>query len=234
LTISTAGTYDLCQFNGDVRVNVTGVTITRSLINGEVYSTNEDLRGLVISDSTIDCHCLSQGASDTPIAIGYNNYTLRRVEILDTGHGVTMGSNVTVQDSWIHGLGGNTDAHKDGFYVGDGTNSVIRHNTVECNDGSHAGCTSAIGLLTDFGPVTHYVIDGNLLNTIGSYCFYGSGGPSKGYHSSYITFTNNVFGQAIYPRCGYYGPVTYFDTSQPGMVWSGNRFANGVTVPPVN
>lgn len=210
------------------------MTISRSLINGDVYSTNEDLRGLVISDTTIDCGCRSVGSSDTPVAIGYNNYTLRRVEILNAGHGVTMGSNVTVQDSWIHGLGGNTDAHKDGFYIGDGTNSVIRHNSIECNDGPRAGCTAAIGILTDFGPVTYYTIDGNLLNTIGSYCLYGAGGPSKPYGSDHITVTNNVFGQAIYPRCGFYGPVTYFNSSKPGMVWSGNRMADGSVVNPSN
>src|SRR5205814_7716068 len=108
---------------------------------------------------------------NTPPAIMESNSTLIRVNLFNSGHGAAVSSNVTMQDSYIHGLGANTDAHKDGIFSGDGQHVVIRHNNVECNDGGR-GCTSAIGLLTDFGTISDYVIDGNLLNTIGSYCFY--------------------------------------------------------------
>ena len=177
--------------------------------------------GLVISDSTIDCGCLSRSSSDTRAAIEESNFTLIRVDVFNAGHGVAVKSNVVIQDSYIHGLGGNTEAHKDGIYSGDGTNVVIRHNTVECHDGG-SGCTSAIGLLTDFGDISYYTIDNNLLNTSGSFCFYGAGGPQKPYVSHHITFTNNHFGRKFRSNCGAYGPVTYFEKSQPGMVWSGN------------
>ena len=68
-----------------------------------------------------------------------------RVDVFNAGHGVAVKSNVVVQDSYIHGLGGNTQAHKDGVFIGDGSNSRIIHNTVECNDGPERGCTAAIG-----------------------------------------------------------------------------------------
>jgi len=224
--ITKAGNYDACEFSGDVRIQASGVTISRSLIHGQVMGAGDNMFGAVIRDTEIDCGCLSQGSSDPPVAIQYDNFTLTRVNIHGAGHGVAMGSNVTVQDSWIHGLGGNTSAHKDGIYVGNGTHSVIQHNTITCNDGSAAGCTAAIGLLTDFGPISYFTIDNNLLNTNGSYCFYGEGGATKPYTSDHVTFTNNQFGREVSPKCGFYGPVTYFDSSAPGNVWTGNTWAD--------
>jgi hypothetical protein len=201
------------------------VHITRSLIKGGVDAGSGQpgqQTGLVISDTTIDCGCLSQGANDSPASIQDSNFTLQRVNLYDSGHGAAVASNVTIEDSYIHGLGGNTDAHKDAIYSGNGTNVTIRHNNIECNDGPKAGCTAAIGLLTDFTDITYYTIDNNLLNTNGSYCFYASGGPQKQYSSNHITFTNNHFGRKFSSSCASYGPVTYWDSAKAGMVWSGN------------
>lgn len=235
-TISSTGTYDSCQFDGGLSINANDVHITRSLINGQVNAgdgTGGSQTGLVLSDSTINCNCQSQDDIHTPWAVAYSNFSLLRVNVYNSGHGAAVSSNVTIQDSYIHGLGGNTNAHKDGIYVGDGTNVTIRHNNIECNDGPLAGCTSAIGLLSDFSDITYYTIDNNLLNTNGSYCFYGGGGP-KPYSANHITFTNNHFGRKDFSTCGALGPVTYWDSSKPGMVWSGNVWDDtGETVLPV-
>jgi hypothetical protein len=225
LTLSRTRTYDKCKFSGGVEVKANNVKITRSLILGQVDASGDGQHGLVISDTTINCGCL---ADDThaPAAVSDSNYTLLRVNIFNSGHGVAVHDNVVIQDSWIHGQGANTDAHKDGVYAGDGTNVTLRHNNIECNDGSHAGCTAAIGLLNDFGPITNWVIDGNLLNTNGAYCLYGGGGTSKSYTASHIVFTNNRFGRLDNQKCGAYGPVTYFDTGAPGNVWRNNVWAD--------
>ncbi len=231
--ITTTGTYDLCQFNGAVTVNAANVKITRSLILGPVRP-SDTLTGLVISDTTINCQCLSNSDNDTPVAIMENNYTLLRVNIYNAGHGAAVKNNVVIQDSYIHGLGNNNQAHKDGIFIGDGHGSRIIHNNVECNDGPARGCTAAIGIFDDFSDVYDFVIDGNLLNTGGAYCFYGSGGPDKPFVSHNITFTNNHFGRKFEPDCGVLGPVTYWDSSKPGMVWSGNVWDDtGQPVPPV-
>lgn len=233
-TITTAGTYDSCSITGGLTVKASGVTITRSLIKGGVDA-DTGQTGLSITDSTLDCGCLSTSANSSPAGISGPNFTLTRVNLEHSAHGAAIDGNVTIRDSWIHALGGNTAAHKDGIYAGDGSNVLIQHNVIDCNDGPVAGCTSAVGLLDDFTPMTHWTIDGNLLNTIGSYCLYAGGGPQKPYRSSYITVTNNHFGRADNARCGFYGPVTYFDQSQPGMVWSGNVWDDtGATVDPVN
>jgi len=236
-TIVATATYDACLFSGGLSVRANNVQITRSLITGQV-DTGEggagEQSGLVISDSTINCGCQSVDDTHTPAAILYSNFTLLRVNIYNAGHGAAVDSNVTIKDSYIHGLGGNTEAHKDGIYSGNGTNVTLRHNTIECNDGPLAGCTAAIGLLTDFSDITYYTIDNNLLNTNGAYCFYGSGGPGKTYGSNHLTFINNHFGRKYKPQCGDLGPVTYFDINQPGMVWSGNVWDDtGEVVGPV-
>lgn len=233
--ITVAGTYNACQFSGDVEIRVAGVVITNSKIDGGVGAPNDDLLGAKISDTTVDCHCMSTSDSSTPTAIMGSNFTLTRVNLFDSGHGVAPSNNVVIQDSYIHGLGGNTQAHKDAIYVGDGSNVKLLHNNIECNDGSAAGCTSAIGLLSDFGTITNYTIDNNLLNTIGAYCFYGGGGPQKPYHPNHISFTNNHFGRKDNAQCGFYGPVTYFDVNAAGNVWSGNVWDDtGAPVNPVN
>ena len=110
---------------------------------------------------------------------------------------------------------------------------TFKHNNVECNDGPLAGCTSAIGILSDFSDTTYATFDNNLLNTNGAYCFYGSGGPQKTYHTSHSSFINNHFGRKFYSTCAGFGPVTYWDVNATGNVWSGNVWDDtGATVPP--
>ncbi len=256
--LGTSGTYDSCQFNGDIVISgvCTGsVKITRSLINGQVvirgpggyeYTPGNTApnagcsdQGVVISDTTVNCGCQSGSsaqfpASSTPVAVAGLNFTLLRDNIYNAGHGVAPDEFVTVQDSYIHGLGGNTDAHKDGIFISDGDHMTFKHNNVECNDGPVAGCTAAMAILNDFSDETYLTFDSNLLNTNGAYCFYGGGKiAAKPYQASHLTFTNNHFGRKYYSNCAYYGPVTYWDSSQPGMVWSGNVWDDtGTTVPP--
>jgi hypothetical protein len=232
--ITKTGTFDRCRFEGGVTVLADNVRITRSLITGIVNAgSGEEQSGLVISDSTIECGCLSDD-THAPSAVMDSNYTLLRVDISRSGHGAAVKNNVRIEDSYIHDLGANTEAHKDGLYSGDGSNVVIRGNNIECNDGSRAGCTAAIGLLTDFADISHWTIEGNLLNTNGSYCFYGSGGPSKKYTAHHITFVGNHFGRSRHAECGALGPVAYFDVNAPGNVWSDNVWDDsGEAVPPL-
>src|SRR5690242_11511990 len=53
-TITAAGTYDLCEFSGDLGIKASGVIITRSKVDGSVWGTNDDLLGVKISDTTVD------------------------------------------------------------------------------------------------------------------------------------------------------------------------------------
>lgn len=234
-TITVSGTYNACQFAGGLQVKAANVKITNSLIQGQIGLLNDGVStpGLVISDTTIACGCPST-AGGTPPSIDGDNFTFLRVNEFGSGHGVAVRNNVTILDSWIHGQQANNAAHKDGIYVGDGSNTLIRHNSIECDDGGRpdSGCTAAIGLLSDFGVISHYTIDRNLLNDAGSYCLYGGGKSAKPFVANHITVTSNVFGQAIYPKCGFYGPVDYFDapTAANGNVFSANVWPDGKAV----
>jgi hypothetical protein len=238
-TITTTGTYNACQFGGALTVKAQNVKITNSLIQGMV---SDPAAGLSIIDSTIACGCPST-PTNTPSGVMGSNFTLTRVNLFGSGHGVAASDNVTISDSWIHGEQANNAAHKDGVYVGDGANTLIRHNSIECDDGGReatggSGCTAAIGLLSDFGVISHFTITNNLLNDAGSYCLYGGanrepGGPIvKPFSANHITVTFNVFGREIYPLCGFWGPVDYFDapTAANGNVFSGNVWPDGKAV----
>ncbi|MBO0880007.1 MAG: hypothetical protein J2P17_06495, partial [Mycobacterium sp.] len=173
---------------------------------------------LVISDSEINCHCMST-SSTTPPAVSFSNFTLLRDNIHNAGHGVQINNNATVEDTYIHDLGANNAAHKDAVISNGGGNAVIKHNNVECAADS---CSAAIGLFGDFAPIKNWTITDNLLNTTGSYCLYGGDSPGKPFSTATgMVVTNNHFGKKDHPQCGQYGPVTAFGHNS-GNSWSGN------------
>ena len=64
-------------------------------------------------------------------------------------------------------------------------------------------------------------------------CAYGGSSGGKPYSGGAhdIKFINNVFERGANGKCGAYGPITDFDPSKPGNVWSGNVWDNGQPVP---
>ena len=130
--------------------------------------------------------------------------------------GVQVGAGL-VQGNYIHNLGFIPGDHVNGVTSNGGTTGLltIQHNTIFTDHGQ----TDAVSLFQDFGVQANRVINDNLLAG-GSYTIYGGKG-SKG-ASSNITITNNRIGNRYYPRGGHYGPVTAFDSSGSGNVWSGN------------
>ena len=225
--ITTPGTYDSCLFSSlDVRAN--GVIVTRSQINGPVTTRDgSPADSLLIRDSTINCACPSD-ATHTSVGVMQDGFTLERVDIAVPGHGVAAQDHVTIRDTWFHNIGNQTVSHKNGIYVGNGTGSTFDHNWVQCNDS--VGCTAAIGLLVDFGPITGYSITHNYLADAGSYCLYGGGPSSKPYVSDHLTVTDNVFDQTIQHLCGTYGPVAYWWDSNGTNVFARNVWQDGTPV----
>lgn len=107
-------------------------------------------------------------------------------------------------------------------YVENGNLITIKDNTLL---NQHTDQTAAIILSNDCNapctalPENNRLITHNLLAG-GGYTFYGSasaGAPP----STNITFTNNHFSRIFAPKCGGWGPVTYWDSGR-GNVWSGN------------
>jgi hypothetical protein len=228
--------------NCNLRIFAHDVTITRSQINGSVYADAEAGEGsFTISDSWVN------NANVDGTGIGDSDFTAIRVHVTGGSRSINCYRDCTVQDSYVHGqytdLSGR--AHESGIRMG--SNSVLRGNTIGCTAPAvapDAGCSAAITGYGDFAIVQKNSIDGNLiLAGSGGYCAYGGSTAGKPYSAGVnnIKFTNNVWQRGTDMGaggrgyvCGYWGPITSFDSNAPGNVWNNNLYDDGKPVPPAN
>ncbi len=228
--------------NCDLRILAQGIKISRSIINGSVYSDPDYFNGsFTITDSEVRMP-LQNGTG-----IGDANFTVTRVEVTGGSRSINCYLNCTVQDSYVHGQYKDTRGidHESGIRMG--SNSVLRHNTIACTAPDvppDAGCSAAITGYGDFDIVQKNTIDGNLIVAgSGGYCAYGGSTQGKPYSAGVnnIKFTNNVWQRGTEPGengrgyvCGYYGPITSFDSDAPGNVWTNNLYDDGTPVEAAN
>jgi hypothetical protein len=231
--INTAGTVvDSKDIRGCVYVRAPNVTIRRSKItcnNQPMVKTWEpdgqggldDLaHGLVIEDTEFD----GQGDVDSG-GISFNHYTLRRNNMHHLGHAAKVGTNVVVQDNYVHDIAWNTNSHNGGFPSDGGTGVTIRHNTVFMNTGN--GYTLAAYNWIPAGTVVaDWLVENNLLAG-GNYILY-CGAP--GHITPNLRVTGNRFSRLYYPNGGYYGPTA---NCSGATAWTGNFWDNNLaTVSP--
>jgi len=211
VTLTPSGSLDITTANqvisgldisGAVTVDAPGVVIKSSRIHG-TDSNGIDVRSgnLTIYDSEI------YGFEN---AIAYSDWKAVRVNIHSTyGDGVKLGSNVTLQDSWIHDLIPAAGAHSDGGQMQDGIrNLVVQHNVIDVSSAPTAN--SALFLAPDFGPSTDgpVTIDSNWLDG-GNYTLFCVDGNNGQYIVKNITITNNKFGRgAKYGSADVNVPIT--------------------------
>ncbi|GAA4140998.1 DUF4082 domain-containing protein [Leifsonia shinshuensis] len=225
-----------------LRILAKGVVITRSQIVGGVYADyNDNVGSFTISDSLVDA------GNSAGTGIGDAYFTATRVHVTGGSRSINCYADCTVQDSYVAGqFTDNTGVnHESGIRVN--TNSHLIHNTIGCTApdvAPDAGCSAAITGYPDFDPVQNNVIQNNLiLAGSGGYCSYGgstAGKPFSG-QTKNITFKDNIWqrgtemgaGNRGYV-CGYWGPITSFDITAPGAVWSNNLYDDGSAVAPAN
>ena len=206
-----------------------GVVIRNSL-TPRIDATAGGSASVTVSDTTVRAGNWVDGA-----VWGYN-ITATRLDITGAQHSFHCGDNCTVTASWMHDqynpAGGSF--HNNAFITNGGSNMVVRGNTLHCTailNSTDGGCTADVSLFGDFEPVRNVVVDGNLLkanNSSISYCAYGGYQPSKKYPvATGVVYTNNVFERGPNKKCGVYGPVTSFQRSAAGNVWSGNKWDDG-------
>jgi hypothetical protein len=113
----------------------------------------------------------------------------------------------------------------------------ITHNTLHCTpllNATDGGCTADLSLFGDFGPIADVKVERNLLKANSSsisYCGYGGYAPSKAYPiATGVEYIDNIFERGANGKCGVYGPITAFQSSATGNVWTGNRFDDGTVV----
>jgi len=194
---------------GAVSVEASGVVIKNSRIHGgDPYGIDVRSGCVTISDTEI---------SGFENGIAGDDWTGSRVNIHSVyGDGVKLGSDVTLQDSWIHDLSPAPDAHADGGQMQDGVrNLVVRNNVIDLSNVDAAN--SALFLAPDFGPSSDgpVTIDGNWLDG-GNFTLYCVDGNDGQYIVKSISVTNNEFG-----RGAKYGPADVnVPISQSGNIWA--------------
>jgi len=209
LTITTAGTViDAKDITGALVIRAKGVTIRNSKIHDDpravagVYV--EDSGSATITDSEI---------YNFQVGITYSNWTAVRVDLHDLSFdGVKIGSNVRLQDSWVHSPKPSADAHWDGGQVQAGvTDTVIQGNYIDVGAGD---ANSALFLTPDLGPSTAgpLTVKDNWLDG-GNFTLAVLDGDGGKYYISAITVTGNRIG-----RGGRYGPANV----KVPVTWSGN------------
>ncbi|MET0885796.1 MAG: DUF4082 domain-containing protein [Mycetocola sp.] len=218
----------------DLQIVAPGVKITRSKINGKIYTDHEGIGAFTITDSEVNA------GQYEGTGIGNARFTATRIEVTGGNRSVNCFLDCTIQDSYVHGQF--TDytgrAHESGIRMG--SNSVIRHNTIACDApdvAPDAGCSAALTGYGDSAAVRNNTIDGNLfVGGSGGYCAYGGSTAGKPFSSGTrdIRFTNNVWERGEHGRCGWWGPITSFDSNAPGNVWSNNTWDDGDPVAPAN
>ncbi len=186
------------DITGTVTVEASGVVIRNSWIHGSgsatygIYAKSGDV---TIEDSEI------WGFSN---GIGFDNWSARRVDIHGMADdGVKLGSNVSLEDSWIHDMHPSSDAHADGAQMQGGSRDVVvRHNVIDMSS-SQGATNAALFLAPDQGPNSPgpLLVQGNWLDG-GNYTLYCVDGANGRYTVDNISIVANRFGTHFT-----YGPV---------------------------
>lgn len=231
-------TIDKKTINCDLRILAQNVTIKNSIINGTIYSDPDYFNGsFTLTDSEV------RMPQSSGTGIGDVNFVVTRVEVTGGSRSINCAANCTVQDSYLHGQYTDKRGIDHESAIRMGANSVIQHNTITCDATPvppDAGCSAALTGYGDFAIVQKNTIDNNLIDggPYGSmgYCAYGGSTTGKPYSNGVnsIRFTNNVFMRGPNGKCGIWGPITSFDSSAPGNIWSNNVWNDGKPVPPAN
>jgi hypothetical protein len=205
LTITKSGTViDALEVNGPIHIQADNVTIKNSSITSSDYAViriDKGVTGTVIQD----CDINGQNAGGQGIE---GQGTFLRNDISGVADGMNIyGPNTTIQDNYIHDLGGDSGSHYDGIQVdGGASNLKIAHNTI-IND---HGQTSAIMIDDEFGANNHVTVDNNIM-VGGGYTIYVTGDHGNG--TTDVSVTNNHMGE------GYYG---YMSIVSANPTMSGN------------
>jgi parallel beta-helix repeat protein len=197
LIINTPGiVIEGLDIRGMVTINADNVTLKNCTISASswaVINITSGSTGVVIQDCEIN-GLNAEGVRGISVS---GQATLLRNDIHNVEDGIYLqqGSNILIQDNYIHGLqSNNSGPHYDGIQTDGGiSNVIIRHNTI-IND---HGQTSAINLSNYFGSVRDVAIDNNRL-VGGGYTIYSDGQFSSGGTISGVSITNNDLGKGQY------------------------------------
>ncbi|MDQ2958285.1 MAG: hypothetical protein M3Y42_15130, partial [Actinomycetota bacterium] len=155
---------DGLDVTGTIYVDNLNVVIRNSRIKSDQGGWAVDIgrngpASLVILDSELDGNQSDQGGIRNQS--NGSSWVGQRLNIHNGENGARLGGNAVLTDSWLHDFVSDSSApHYDGIEIYEGSNNVVRHNSINLNRDE----TSCVNVQGDFGTVTNVVIDNNLLN----------------------------------------------------------------------
>jgi hypothetical protein len=218
-TFSTAGVISGKDFRGFVKVTGSGVVFRNCIFRGRATSSNGALLDTERGTNTVveDSEFAPSSPSATLDDIWSNNVSIYRSNIHGGVDGVKTGSNVLIQDSWIHDMtwfasdpnqgGGAT--HNDGVQGFDGANNVtLRHNTIDMSTTKSANAAFQ-------NSATNAHVEGNWLD--GGGCILNFDHHAQPLNTLYVT--NNRFGRHSSYQCPILLSTQSFLAANSGNVW---------------
>jgi hypothetical protein len=204
---------DGLDVQGCLSVHVPDVTVR----NSRITCTDETLRAVSLTDAPgfvmEDSEIVSDGSAQ--VAIGWGGYTLRRVEIRGTQDGPRLGDDVSISDSYVHGLVRHDGVHTDAMQSTSGSDIVVRHNTLDPRQAdSDDFLNSAVQLGTETGlhRLENALFEGNFFN----------GGSYSVNVSCSANVTNVVFQGNSYGHGNRYGAAI----AVPGVTFTQDRWVD--------
>lgn len=154
---------DGLDIDGCVDVKADDVTIRRSRIACARPTTavrlHDGYRNLTLEDVEID------GRGVVSTAVGFAQYTLRRVDIHNAIDGPRLGDGTTVEDSYVHDLVRAEGSHNDALQITGGSGIVVRHNTlIAYREDTGDLFNAAIMIGSSSAPVRSLLIEGNYVD----------------------------------------------------------------------
>jgi hypothetical protein len=192
--------------------------------------------------------CGDTGNATTDCGVTGSNFTIVRTEIVGSNRAAYCEAPgpCLIQDSYFHGTNLWPDASNlaHASSVREEQNLTLRHNSLHCSYtgpfvNGDIGCSADLTGYPDFTAIKNNTVDANLFvaSPGSAFCMYGGATAGKPYSSDPTNatnqkFTNNVFQRGGNSKCSSYGPVTSFDKTRTGNIWSGNIWDDGTTVAP--
>ncbi len=152
------------------------------------------------------------------------NHTFDHIKVQNIGRGMNMGrdgdpgGNVVLTNSYFYAQYTATGAHRTTVSTHGGDGYYVANNTLLCVG---QDCSSVLNMYSDYGSVTNYTADGNVLAG-GSICMRAADNDDFGYLSHDIKIRNNRFSTTYAPYCGTLQALTWYNPAHPGNELTGN------------
>lgn len=215
-TITTAGTViSNKNITDTITIAANNVTISNCKVNGFWYAVQVNSGSLLIQDSEI----VGSNGGTASLVVSGGSVSIQRCNIYGSEDGVRMGDNCTIQDSYVHGLVGDSSSHYDAVTFGPGAvDGHCIHNRIE-NTHDQTSCL-------EIGDPRYEASQVEVRNNFfagGGYTMYA--GPSRGASEGSVV-ADNVWSTKYFPDGGNFGPVTSWVNGN-GNVWTNNTWYDG-------